>query len=265
LGVWIKESVKAHVWYDPSGEDHLAAEKMWVLIEGVDYELALGLVYMATEGASTEEWNDTLEEELQSDIQTHIDARREILLIGDFNGHVATDSGLLHGLYGSSNRNGRRVVGLATHNDLHLLNNFQDKCTGQWTWCRGQHRSVVDYVLASNIVMQDLKSMEVDEGGKWEVGTDHNWITLEWQRSVVSRSASERDDNHGPSKRWNISDATNWPKYRRVLRDSLQPWHRDTATIQDYGEDLLELGYKALQTTIIASAEQTVGGKCANQ
>ena len=98
------------------------------------------LVYMATEGGSTEEWNDLLEQELHADIQCHLDAHREILVIGDFNGHIAVPAGKLYGIYEASNRNGRRIESLIQSNNLTILNNHQDKCKGKWTWCRGNQK-----------------------------------------------------------------------------------------------------------------------------
>jgi hypothetical protein len=132
LAMWIKEDLLSYVWQSQDGEEDSNTEKMWLVIQGDAYETALGLIYMSVDSANAEEWNNQLEEGIQADIQAHREAGREIVLIGDFNGHVATNEGLLQGIYESSNRNGRRIEGLVHNNELvilnNILNNIQGKC-----------------------------------------------------------------------------------------------------------------------------------------
>jgi exonuclease III len=262
VGVWTKNTLPVIQWSSPAGDDMLQAEKLWLVVNSGQCETAVCVVYMATEVPSAEEWNDLLEQELHADIQYHLDAHREILVVGDFNGHIAMPAGKLSGVYEASNRNGKRIESLTHSHNLTILNNHQDKCKGKWTWCRGAQRSIVDYALASRNIALRTQSLIIDEEGQWDLGSDHNWLVLSCNMYIPTRgTANPQQDNPNVNLggKWKINDNTSWPKYRRMMRPNLQAWIHDAAHSHDYDEHMLEIGYKSLEKCIVDAASMAIG------
>ena len=122
---------------DPDGEHHLNTEILWVVIQGTQYPLAVGLVYLPS-GGDPLQWGASLHDALKSNIAEVSNLGYKCMLMGDFNAHFALDPlGDLTGL----NTNGDFLASI--HNDdLLTVLNFHSKCTGKYTWTRGTQATI---------------------------------------------------------------------------------------------------------------------------
>ncbi|KAH6948251.1 hypothetical protein HPB50_023301 [Hyalomma asiaticum] len=118
-------------------------------------------------------------------------ADREVLLMGDFNGH-------LQALDGFQDFNGDLVD--LTARDLNLeIANLRDDCEGEFTWCARNSRSCIDYVLMSPKLSRHVTSVTIDEDGKFSVGSDHNRMKLTFSTSTWRQ---KRRDRREPAARY---------------------------------------------------------------
>lgn len=91
---------------------------------------------------------------LHGDVR-RMDQRVEVLIMGDFNGHLET-------LDGKQNGNGRLLRRLTDDLDLEVVN-LRDTCMGQFIWCARNSRTCIDYVPTSPTPRRKLQSMYIDE------------------------------------------------------------------------------------------------------
>ena len=195
------------------------------------------------------EWNDYIELQLRADVSELHREGYMVLLMGDFNGHVAVG---LDDVIQDLDVNGLRLVSLAADNDL-TIGNFSDKCKGQWTWMRGLQKSTIDFVLYDNDLEELVQQMIIDEKGeRWSIGSDHSWIecTIGWK--PVAKSVKR------PPPRWAITNLTDWSKYRKELQAALKKW-KDTAAPPGGVDTVTAEGvYEELVSSIVQAAENTM-------
>lgn len=95
---------------------------------------------------------------------------QEIIIIGDFNGHVTE-------LDGFTDASGRLLLQLADNLQLAIANLGQ-RCQGQTTWCARDSATTIDYALVSPRLSGLLQTFCIDEPGAHSLGSDHNRLLL---------------------------------------------------------------------------------------
>ena len=122
-------------------------------------------------------------------------------------------------------RNGERFITFLKENNLVHINGACRQ-PGDWEtrisrglWTRHAHdhssTSVLDYSVISAEHVDDLLSMEVDEGGELAGRADHNFVTTSFKDRVVIRSKVERSkDKMG----WDIDiEDQDWTAYKEAV------------------------------------------------
>ena len=201
---------------DPDGDHHMNTEILWVVVQGKQCHLAIGLVYLPS-GADPLQWGASLHDALKSDIAEVHNLGYKCMLMGDFNAHVTLDPlGDLTGL----NTNGHFLSNI--HNDgLLTVLNFHPKCTGTYTWTRATQATTVDYILTDPTLTPFLDHLTIDElQEKWTIGADHCMIEI--QPQWPTKRKVPHLQRFLP--RWSLSHDTDWSTYRTQLSATLQPW-----------------------------------------
>jgi len=187
----------------------------WIGIQNGGERIAIGGVYVAS-GSGKKEWNNELYRILEEDVLALKTAGWRVVVVGDFNGHVGK---IVKGNWEEVNANGKKLLKFSEEMDLTIVNTT-NKCTGVWTWMRGEQRSVIDFILADEDILRGIESMVVDDEGRWEVGSDHN---ISWV--VVSMKDSEKGMvTPGETGSWIINDRTEWEEFRKGLSNRLTGW-----------------------------------------
>ena len=126
------------------------------------------LVYMSV---NDRERNDQLSKEIDNGIIKYQNREREIVLLGDFNGHV--------GYLGkhTTNKNGDRVLQLMERHNMILLNDDPD-CKGLITWQQGEKESVIDFCLMNEKMYKRYIRMNIDDQREIINTSDHNLMTI---------------------------------------------------------------------------------------
>lgn len=158
------------------------SEHLWVSGNLIDVPTAVGVVYL-TVTRGHHEGNAEVMRCIADEVHRWADSK-EVLLIGDFNGHIQP-------LDGFQDSNGELLLQTADALDLKVLNLRAD-CEGEFTWCARNNRSCIDYALASGGLAQRVTRMHIDEEGAFSVGSDHNRIKLTLSKSLYRRAACSR-------------------------------------------------------------------------
>ena len=134
-------------------------------------------------------------EKLVTEIELYVGEAREndkrLILIGDFNSHLnfIEDNR-------NTDKNGQYLLRLIEENNLTLLNSLPE-CTGKYTWEGRSTKSVIDYALMNNKMLQMLVEMKIDEQkSKYDL-SDHNLIkislNIETKSSLYENITNEID------------------------------------------------------------------------
>ncbi|MEL6646065.1 MAG: endonuclease/exonuclease/phosphatase family protein, partial [Pseudomonadota bacterium] len=110
---------------------------------------------------------------IAEELENKLESRREepTIIVGDFNAHL----GYLG--YQEENENGKRINELINRQGLTLIN-IDEKCSGVYTWQRGEQKSVIDFVLTNENACNIIKKMHIDEEKEECDISDHNLITI---------------------------------------------------------------------------------------
>ncbi|KAH7971694.1 hypothetical protein HPB52_002351 [Rhipicephalus sanguineus] len=117
-------------------------------------------------------------------------SNREVLIMGDFNGHVQSTDGF-------QDHNGALMLQLAETFSLEVAN-LRPDCIGETTWS-ARNRSCIDYILTSPDLAAHLTRVHVDESGRYSLGSDHNRIALTFSTSV---HRNRRTQSRKPARRY---------------------------------------------------------------
>jgi len=182
--VWVRDRWVAYEWEageEGEGEDKLREltekERMWVIIKGAEYDVAVGVVYMGVNSRLNKEWNERIWERLEWEIGELKQIGFRVVLAGDFNGHIGKEEGEW-GRWGKINTNGRKLLRLAEKRNM-VIANRMEKCTGKYTWSRGATTSVVDFILVDERTAGEVVEMVIDDNqSRWSIASDHCFIRL---------------------------------------------------------------------------------------
>lgn len=118
LAVLISNKISAYEWA-PDAQNttdwRASSELMWIVIEGTSGRIAIGVTYLAT-GNSTTNWNLAIHEAILNDISELRSINCEILLLGDFNGHVELN---LDGSLAAKDPNGLFLLSLSEQHQMY--------------------------------------------------------------------------------------------------------------------------------------------------
>ena len=118
-----------------------------------------------------ESHNTNLITEIEKYIRKGEEKENNIILLGDFNGHLGYIG------YQIENRTGKIINKLIENNDLILLN-IDPKCDGKYTWQRNNEKSVIDLILVNRKMYNSFQTMEIDEKKEKIDLSDHNMIEV---------------------------------------------------------------------------------------
>ena len=168
------------------------------------------------------------------------------MIAGDFNGHIGNGMSGIEGGDSGINRNGTRLLNFTREFGLRIVNR-DVKCKGKWTWASGERQTIIDYILVDNGIFQMTQNCEIDDEGRLDIGSDHNWM-------IVSINMKYQRRNRGGTKWvWNIKEETDWAGYQESLKVELQEWKNrfeDEGEVQEMNGDLTRRILKVAQEKI---------------
>ena len=237
LAIYWKEDIDVREWEGLGLENNICKERMWMSIQDKNnmHEYVIGLVYVATNKKAHDEWNDELYGILNAEMSVLDQLNKNVMIMGDFNGHVQWEG------TSEENKNGKRVRNFTEEHNMDIVN-LTEMCKGKWTWMRNNQKSIIDYVLTNENMTSVVSEMTVDDKGIWESFSDHNWIEVK----IQCKPRERKTDIEG---KWNIRDNTNWARYKEMLELKV----KENMSVQDIAEIMKE------------TAEETIGWRVKNK
>ena len=176
LAIYWKENIDVREWEGLGLGNDICKERMWISIQDRNnmHEYVIGLVYTATNKKAHGEWNDELYGILNTEMSVLDQLNNNVMIMGDFNGHVQWEG------TSEENKNGKRFRNFTEEHNKDIIN-MAEMCKGKWTWMRNNQKSIIDYVLTNENMTSVVSEMTVDDKGIWESFYDHNWIEVKVQ------------------------------------------------------------------------------------
>ncbi|KAH6933398.1 hypothetical protein HPB50_014507 [Hyalomma asiaticum] len=168
-------------------------EHIWVTGSILGESVLFGEVYL-TVASGPHDGNDKVLQCIVEDVKRW-GADREVLLMGDFNGHIPATDGYL-------DYNGKLLLRCAEQLSLEIVN-LRTDCEGCFTWCARSSCSTIDYALATAKLAARIAQVHIDEDGQFSLGSDHNRIRLSFSTGgsrTGRRSPPPRRGMYLPSK-----------------------------------------------------------------
>ncbi|KAL3181083.1 hypothetical protein MRX96_037139 [Rhipicephalus microplus] len=163
---------ETHLW-ELEEPPIIHADGRWEGKNRTGIPVAVCLVYFAVKGVHYEE-NEQLLECVLGDAE-RLANWREVLILGDFNGHISK-------LDGYTDANGILLTQLAEQLQLEF-HNTASCCDGQTTWCAQGSGTSIDYALASYGLAKALRLLHIDKEGMHSIGSDHNRLRLYFSKA----------------------------------------------------------------------------------
>ncbi|XP_049269910.1 uncharacterized protein LOC119385332 [Rhipicephalus sanguineus] len=168
-------------------------EHIWVTGSILGESALFGVVYL-TVTSGPHDGNDKVLQCIVEDVKRW-GTDREVLLMGDFNGHIPATDGYL-------DYNGELLLRCAEQLSLEIVN-LRNDCEGCFTWCARSSRSTIDYALVTAKLAARIAQVHIDEDGQFSLGSDHNRIRLSFSKGgfrTGCRSPPPRRGMYLPSK-----------------------------------------------------------------
>ena len=102
-------------------------------------------------------------------------------------------------------------------------------------------------MLVDSEVFQMTQGCEIDEEGRLDIGSDHNWIIVSINIQCQRRSGG------GVKWVWDIKEGTDWSEYQESLKLELQEWKNrweNEGEVQEMNGDLIRRILKVAQEKI---------------
>ena len=184
IGFFISDSV-CIVEEDMFNSSSDVYERLWVKVcFGKDKPMYIAVTYFPVEGTDPNT-TDELYGQLLSEVLRIEDQEDNpcILIMGDMNGRIGRE---ISDGDPVCNSNGKRLLSFRDDSNLSIIN-CSNLCSGKITWCRGNQKSTIDYMMSSDNLMNRVYEMIVDEERKYGLGSDHNVLLLRGKHSTVIR------------------------------------------------------------------------------
>ena len=203
--------------------------------KGNKWIMGVGIVYMSPMGSPECETVNTRKASalVKAVEKARKEGVREVVLVGDFNGHIRE-------LDGEENGNGKIMKDLALALQLRV-GNLECENMGGKTWRRGQSSYVLDYALWNDCFGDRVSNGVIKEEG-YGVESDHRYVEIQLRLGKVKMGDMGRAERH-------------------LVR--LGGWKRksgDWARFRERVEEECELGgEKTLTEIMVGAAADTVG------
>ena len=181
--ILFSDRIKATKWAPSEGStEWINSERTWILVHNGKSRIAICSVYMACETVLNndyKDWNDQIYAAIEKELITLKLDGYKCTIIGDLNAHVGLPPAGIEGNRTGVNNNGRKLISFIQNNDLVMVNKLKDTCAGTFTRITPHSSSILDYVLVTQNMVNDVLRMGIDTDIELLSGSDHVAIRLD--------------------------------------------------------------------------------------
>jgi exonuclease III len=231
VGFLVKKTVRT--FDDSQDQSGLGKDNAWIHCNYKGQRVTFGVVYFSHQNSREEE--SMLMEQIKDITKARRQLGDEVLIMGDFNGHLRELGGV------RTDQRGKHVKALAKFIGGAILN-MSDKCQGKYTYMSGIRKTCIDYMIATDGLESHLRSIVIDENKSYSPGSDHNLMYATLDGGIANRITNR------PRTKTRISRA----KVGKIMDDSVF-WQRLQESSLEEFPGLLQQAQKSAQETVFLS------------
>lgn len=203
-------------------------------------EISIVLIYMSVNDYGR---NAEIRKEIKTIVGRAQQNEREIIILGDFNGHL--------GFIGSQklDTNGKMILELMETYKLILLNDVPE-CKGAVTWQQGEKKSTIDFILTSEKLFTNFENMIIDENWEETCMSDHNLIKATFWTSKTQRRKYNKEKEIQIFK---INNSRK-EKFLKEVKEEIQD--KDEINLHDFNNVIKNKATKCMKVTIKIDSER---------
>ena len=174
-------------------KEWVSSERTWIFVYKNGSNIAICSVYMAAEITANDDyklWNESLYETIQGELRGLENEGYKCMIMGDMNAHIGTPPLGIDGNKPGTNSNGRKLLDFVSNNNLVILNRNKELCTGTFTRITPYSSTILDYVLITKNLQDNIIRMGIDDEVSLFSGSDH--VALRVDISVPQIHNEER-------------------------------------------------------------------------
>ena len=226
LLMYWKENIQADMW-KPEGkhiENEVNKERMWLLTEGPE-RLAIANIYMCTQSKKRNEhtyvqWNTKIYNMIRTEIEIFKEQGFNIILIGDFNGHLGQMGGQLQQNNPLTNINGRLAIAFIREQNLQLLNSYEQtgKIFTRKEEAKGDRKealSCLDLALVDQNIDTDGWTFTIKDPEQTLINSDHSMIEVAMKNTYIQKENITTKSNR---PKYNLTHETDYTEYKEAIR-----------------------------------------------
>ena len=168
---WIPDLCAESKWME--------SERLWILMHAGPFKAAVCGVYLKVNAPSNQEQNKRLLDQIAKEMHELEGLGYMAAIMGDFNAHIEKSNAFRFENYPHpQNLNGKLLETFAASNSLICLNPLmwngikEEQLTYQKSFGARRHGSILDYVLASRLLMPSISEMKVVDNEMLSVTSD---------------------------------------------------------------------------------------------
>ena len=173
-------------------------ERVWILIQNSLCKVAICSVYMACESPINpgfKTWNDIIYSEIGKELKILEKDGYKCAIVGDLNAHVGVPPRGIEGNREGVNYNGKKLLNFIESNNLSMINKDKRLCSGTFTRITPHSSSILDYLLVSKNMGNDVIRMGIDTDVELLSGSDH--VALRFDIKIAMPMENNRDECKG--------------------------------------------------------------------
>ena len=173
-------------------------ERVWILIQNSLCKVAICSVYMACESPINpgfKTWNDIIYSEIGKELKILEKDGYKCAIVGDLNAHVGVPPRGIEGNREGVNYNGKKLLNFIESNNLSMINKDKQLCSGTFTRITPHSSSILDYLLVSKNMGNDVIRMGIDTDVELLSGSDH--VALRFDIKIAMPMENNRDECKG--------------------------------------------------------------------
>ncbi len=250
VAIYVRRDIRPYEIEQKEHDEHLDEVK-WVAISHEKENIALCVAYIKP-GRPIKCYRDIVGR-IQKRQRELEELGWKVIVMGDFNAHVGNGTGGIAGNHEKLDAEGKEIHNWI-NNSGSILVNAHDNCRGIWTWSRGDKTSVVDYIITSGDLDQDIEELFIDDEGEYDIGSDHNWMWLRLRYKRIPKEHVKKQPG------WNINEDTDWKAFSKDLERVAAEWEQPQ--VEDMTpEEAVETMVTSLNDMLMVSGKRVVGLK----
>ena len=176
-------------------------------------------------------WNDMIYAELEKELKVLENDGSKCVIVGDLNAHVGLPPPGIDGNRAGVNYNGQKLLNFR-RTDLLMVNKDKNLCSGTFTRITPHSSSILDYLLVSKTMSNDVLRMGIDSDVELLSGSDH--LAIHFDLNITGTLNLRKEPKQGIF----LSEKRDMGIAKKEINRQLDEIDWDILSFNEWGEKL---------------------------